>query len=229
MARNQELSILRYHAALFDLDGTLVDSGQDIVESVRRALGQVFSERSLPEAADILVLIGLPLEAVVRQLGYPADTESTRRFAEAYRAYYAEHYNDNTKVYPGMEEVLANLQQAGVKLGLVTTKHQSQAEFTLAGTGLSRYFDYVHGWLEGRRHKPDPEPVIAALSCLDVSHGAAIMVGDSELDIEAAKAAGVDTCAVTYGFRPAWFLKSFHPDFLVARPADIGPIVLTQE
>jgi 2-phosphoglycolate phosphatase len=223
------LGVLRYPAALFDLDGTLIDSGQDIVESVRHALGQIFSDRSLPEAADVLVLIGQPLEAVVRQLGYPADTESTRRFAEAYRAYYAEHYNDNTKIYPGIRELLAGLQQAGVKLGLVTTKHQSQAEFTLAGAGLSGYFDYVHGWLEGRRHKPDPEPVLTALSRLDVSPGSAIMVGDSELDVEAAKAAGVDTCAVTYGFRPAWFLKSFRPDFLVARPADIGPIVVSQE
>ena len=223
------MSSFRYSAALFDLDGTLIDSGQDIVESVRRALGQIFSDRSLPETADVLVLIGQPLETVVRQLGYPADAESTRRFAEAYRAYYAEHYNDNTKVYPGIKELLAGLQQAGVKLALVTTKHQSQAEFTLTGTGLLSYFDYVHGWLEGRRHKPDPEPVIAALSRLGVSPGSAIMVGDSELDIEAAKAAGVDTCAVTYGFRPAWFLKSFRPDFLVAHPADIGPIVVSQE
>jgi HAD superfamily hydrolase (TIGR01509 family) len=207
----------------------LIDSGQDIVESVRHALSLICPDRSLPGDEEILVLIGLPLEAVVRQLGYPADTESTRRFAEAYRAYYAEHYNDNTKVYPGIKELLAGLQQAGVKLALVTTKHQSQAEFTLTGTGLLSYFDYVHGWLEGRRHKPDPEPVIAALSRLGVSPGSAIMVGDSELDIEAAKAAGVDTCAVTYGFRPAWFLKSFRPDFLVAHPADIGPIVVSQE
>jgi 2-phosphoglycolate phosphatase len=223
------VSGLRYSAALFDLDGTLIDSGQDIVESVRHALGQVFSDRSLPEAADVLVLIGQPLDAIVRQLGYPADAESTRRFAETYRAYYAEHFNDNTKVYPGIRELLVGLQQAGTKLGLVTTKHQTQAEFTLAGAGLSGYFDYVHGWLEGRRHKPNPEPVLAALSRLDVSPGSAIMIGDSELDIGAAKAAGVDTCAVTYGFRPAWFLKSFHPDFLVARPADIGPIVVSHE
>ena len=223
------MGVLRYPAALFDLDGTLIDSGQDIVESVRRALGLIPSDSSLPGDEEILVLIGLPLEAVVRELGYPADKESTRRFAEAYRAYYAEHYNDNTKVYPGIEEVLAGLQQAGVRLGLVTTKHQQQAEFTLAGAGLSGYFDYVHGWLEGRRHKPDPEPVLTALSRLDVSPDSAIMVGDSDLDIEAAKAAGVDTCAVTYGFRPAWFLKSFHPDFLVARPADIAPIVVSQE
>ncbi len=223
------MGVLRYSAALFDLDGTLVDSAEDIVAAVRHALSRVFSDHDLPEAADILVLIGLPLEAVVRQLGYPADTVSTRRFAEAYRAYYAEHYNDNTKVYPGMKETLAELQQAGAKLGLVTTKHQAQAEFTLAGVGLSGYFDHVHGWLKGRRHKPDPEPVLAALGHLDVSPGSAIMVGDSELDIEAARAAGVDTCAVTYGFRPAWFLKSFHPDFLVARPADLGPIVVSQE
>ena len=223
------MGVLRYPAALFDLDGTLIDSGQDIVESVRRALGLISSDSNLPGDEEILVLIGLPLEAVVRELGYPADKESTRRFAEAYRAYYAEHYNDNTKVYPGIEEVLAGLQQAGVKLGLVTTKHQQQAEFTLAGAGLSGYFDYVHGWLEGRRHKPDPEPVLTALSRLDVSPDSAIMVGDSDLDIEAAKAAGVDTCAVTYGFRPAWFLKSFRPDFLVARPADIAPIVVSQE
>jgi HAD superfamily hydrolase (TIGR01509 family) len=223
------LGSLRYRAALFDLDGTLIDSGQDIIKSVRHALGQVFSGRSLPADEDILVLIGLPLESVVRELGYPADKESTRRFAEVYRAFYAEHYNDSTKVYSGTKELLEALQAAGVKLALVTTKHQLQAEFTLAGSGLDCYFDYVHGWLEGRKHKPDPEPVLASLSRLDVPPGATIMVGDSELDIQSAKAAGVDTCAVTYGFRPAWFLKSFHPDFLVAHPADVAPIVISQE
>ena len=220
---------LRYRAALFDLDGTLIDSGQDIVRSVRHALSQVFSDRDLPVEEDILVLIGLPLESVVRELGYPADKESTRRFADVYRVYYAEHYNDNTKVYPGVRELLEKLQGAGAKLALVTTKHQTQAEFTLAGTGLAGYFDYVHGWLGGRKHKPDPEPVLASLSRLDAQPGATIMVGDSELDIQSAKAAGVDTCAVTYGFRPAWFLRSFHPDYLVARSVDIAPIVISQE
>ena len=223
------MRILRYSAVLFDLDGTLVDSGQDIARSVRHALSQVFSGRDLPPDEDVLVLIGQPLESVVRELGYPAEQESARRFADVYRAYYAEHYNDSTKVYPGIKELLGHLQGAGVKLGLVTTKHQTQAEFTLAGTGLAGYFDYVHGWLEGRKHKPDPEPVLAALSRLGVQPGATIMVGDSELDMQSAKAAGVDTCAVSYGFRPAWFLKAFRPDFLVSRPADIASIVISQE
>ena len=166
---------------------------------------------------------------MVRELGYPADGESIRRFVEVYRAFYAEHYNDNTRVYPGIGDLLEDLQGAGVKMGLVTTKHQIQAEFTLAGAGLACYFDYVHGWLEGRKHKPDPESVVASLERLEVRPGAAILVGDSELDIESAKAAEVTTCAVTYGFRPAWFLKSFRPDFLVSSPADIASIVISRE
>jgi len=224
----REAAILRYAAALFDLDGTLIDSAADIIAAVRYTIASVFPGCELPDAEDILVQVGKPLEAIVRELGCPADDAGVRRFVEVYRAYYAEHYNDNTRVYPGIRELLATLQGAGVKLALVTTKHQTQAEFTLAGVGLAGYFDYVHGWLDGRKHKPDPEPVLASLSRLDAQPGAAIMVGDSELDMQSAKAAGVDTCAVTYGFRPAWFLKSFRPDFLVARPADIAPIVISQ-
>jgi HAD superfamily hydrolase (TIGR01509 family) len=197
--------------------------------SVRHALGQLFPGRERPTDEDILVLVGQPLESIVRALAGSVDDESVRRFADVYRAYYAEHYNDHTRVYPGIRELLEILRNAGVKLALVTTKHQAQAEFTLTGSGLTGYFDYIHGWLEGRKHKPDPEPVLTALRYLDVPPAAAIMVGDSELDIQSARAAGVDTCAVTYGFRPAWFLASFHPDFLVAHPADIGPIALPQD
>lgn len=221
------MATLRYSAALFDLDGTLVDSGRDIISSLRHALGRVFPDRSQPGDEEMLFLVGRPLESIVRELGFPTDGESACRFVDVYRSYYAEHYNDNTKPYPGVEDVLRDLKRAGARLGLVTTKHQTQAEFTLAGAGLARYFDNVYGWDEGRKHKPDPEPVLASLSKLHAPPELALMVGDSELDIESATAAGVDTCAVTYGFRPAWFLKSFNPCFLVARPADIVPIVVS--
>ena len=220
---------LRYRAALFDLDGTLIDSGSDLVASVRYATATVFPGRDLPDGEDILLLVGKPLEVIVRELGYAAGEDDARRFAEVYRAHYAEHFNEHTKLYPGVEELLEQLSAAGVKLALVTTKHQAQADFTLKAFGLTRYFDYVHGWQEGREHKPHPEPVLTTLNRLGVQPDEAIMVGDSELDIESARAAGVDTCAVTYGFRPAWFLKSFRPDFLVSRPDDIAPIVLSHE
>ena len=221
--------MLRYRAVLFDLDGTLVDSSKDIISSIHYALGQVFSAHKLPADDDILVLIGRPLESIIRDLGYPADGESARRFAEEYRSYYAEHYNDTTKPFPGVRQLLERLRQAGAKIGLVSTKQQIQAEFTLAGIGLSCFFDYVRGWDVGRKHKPDPEPVVASLERLEVPPGQALMVGDSELDIEAARAAGVDACAVTYGFRPAWFLGSMKPKFLVACPDEIIPIVINSD
>ena len=218
---------LRYAAVLFDLDGTLTDSAQDIIASVRYALKYVAPDREPPEADDILVQVGKPLEVILCELGYPTDEAITVRFVDTYRAHYAEHFNGHTKLYPGVEDVLGYLRTAGVKLALVTAKHQTQADFTVQALGLLRYFDYVHGWQEGRQHKPHPEPVLIALGQLCVEPGAAIMVGDTEQDVESAKAAGVDTCAVTYGFRPAWFLRSFRPDFLVSRVADLVPIVVS--
>jgi len=219
------LTAPRYRAALFDLDGTLIDSAEDLVASVRYALSCVFPGRETPDAEDVLVQVGKPLEAIVHELGYAAGDTDVRRFVDVYRAHYAGHFAEHTKPFPEVEGLLGYLRTAGVRLAVVTTKHQTQAEFTLVGCGLSRYFDYVHGWQEGREHKPHPEPILTALARLGLQADAAIMVGDSELDIGAAKAAGVDTCAVTYGFRPAWLLQSYHPDFLVTRAADIGPIV----
>lgn len=219
------MTTLRYRAVLFDLDGTLIDSAQDLVASIRYAAENVFPGREAPEAEDVLAQVGKPLEAIASEFGFAVADADVRRFVDVYRAHYAEHFNEHTRLYPQVEELLDHLKTAGAKLAVVTAKHQTQADFVLAGCGLARYFDYVHGWQEGRRHKPHPEPVLTALARLETAAGAAIMVGDSELDIDAARAAGVDTCAVTYGFRPAWLLRSYRPDYLVMRAADIGPIV----
>jgi pyrophosphatase PpaX len=197
-----------------------------LIASVQYALRQV-DDRQPPDGDDILVLVGKPLEAILRELGYVTDAAGTRCFVDTYRAFYAEHFNEHTILYPGVPELLGRLKAAGVKLALVTTKHQAQADFTVQACGLSPYFDYIHGWNETRQHKPHPEPVLTALAELSVDPGAAMMVGDSELDIESARAAGVATCAVSYGFRPAWFLKSLRPDFLVSRATDIGDIVVS--
>ncbi len=220
------MTTLRFAAALFDLDGTLIDSAQDLVASVQQALKHVVPDREPPEGEDILVQVGKPLEVILRELGYPTDEATAARFVDTYRAHYAGHFNEHTRLYAGVEAMLEYLRSAGVKLALVTTKHQAQADFTVEAFGLAHWFDYVHGWQEGRQHKPHPEPVRTALQRLGVQPGDAIMVGDSEQDIESAKAAGVATCAVTYGFRPAWFLRSLRPDFLVSRATDIVPIVV---
>lgn len=216
---------LRYAAVLFDLDGTLIDSGIDLVNSVRHALAQVAPERALPEADEILALVGNPLELFVRHFGWPDDPESTRRFVDSYREHYAVHFNDHTRLYPGVEETLSALRKAGARIALVTTKHQQQADFTAERTGLARWFDYIHGWREDRQHKPHPEPVLLTCAALGVEPGASLMVGDTELDIEAGKAAGAATCAVTHGFRPTWFLVAQKPDYVIGSICDILGIV----
>jgi 2-phosphoglycolate phosphatase len=216
----------RYSAALFDLDGTLIDSSYDLIASVQHALRLVAPEREPPEGDDILGLVGNPLETILQRLGYPCGPKETRLFTDSYRAHYAEHFDEHTRVYPGVTEALARLRESRVRLALVTTKHQAQADFTVSAFGLRPFFDYVHGWAEGRQHKPHPEPVTTALAQLGVEALRAIMVGDSELDIEAARSAGVATCAVTYGFRPAWFLRTLRPDFLISGIGDLLPIVV---
>ncbi len=222
-------AVLRFRAALFDLDGTLIDSARDLIASIRFALKQVAPEREPPDGEDILVQVGKPLEVILGELGYATGAATAVPFADTFRAHYAAHFNEHTHLYPGVEDALGYLRTSGVKMAVVTTKLQAQADFTIAAFGLSRYFDYVHGWQEGRQHKPHPEPVLTALGRLGVQPGEAVMVGDSELDIGSAKAAGVATCAVTYGFRPAWFLLSFRPDFLVSRATDIVPIVVADD
>jgi pyrophosphatase PpaX len=216
---------VRFPFVLFDLDGTLIDSGQDLVASVQHAL-RALDGRDPPDAADILALVGSPLEKFPPALGYPSDPASLSLFADTYRTYYAEHFNDHTGMYPGIEQMLSELKGAGARLALVTTKHQAQADFTARECGLLAWLDHVHGWREDRKHKPDPEPVRLALAALGGAAGQALMVGDSELDIEAGRSAGVATCAVSWGFRPAWLLKEYRPDYLVGAARDIVDIVL---
>jgi len=215
----------RFSAALFDLDGTLVDSSHELVASVRDALLAV-DPREPPDDDTILLEVGKPLETILRELGYPADENTAGRFVDTYRRVFAARLESAPpRLYPHVPETLGLLREAGVRLAVVTTKHQVQAELTVRAAGLAHRFDYVHGWAEGRRHKPDPEPVLVALRALGAQKDDAIMVGDTEQDILAAHAAGVTSCAVTYGFRPVLLLRTLRPDFIVSRFDDIGPIV----
>jgi 2-phosphoglycolate phosphatase len=215
---------LRFRAVLFDLDGTLIDSSRDLVASVQYALRRV-DRRDPPNAETILIEVGKPLELILRDLGYPTDEESTTTFVDTYRAHYAKHFKEHTVLYPGVEETLGFLKEVGVRMALVTTKHQVQADFTAQACGLAGYFDYVHGFLEGRQHKPHPKPILSALQRLSAAPEEALTVGDTEQDVEAGRAAGTATCAVAYGFRPLDILIRLRPDFIVPRITDVVPIV----
>jgi len=260
MPRSLDTSCLRYSFVLFDLDGTLVDSSDGIVAAVRAALRQVDRLREPPDRDTILMEVGKPLEQLFVELGggghFHGDNTmpefpdaAARQFAETYRRYYAEHIKEGLRLYPDTVETLTALRAAGAKLAVVTTKHQAQADLTVAAAGIGEYFDCVYGWQEGRRHKPDPEPFLAALDRLERKGrrdkegqreesgtlsldpsiprplSAALVVGDTEQDILSARAGGLDCCAVTYGFRPALMLLGLRPDYMVGRLRDVAEII----
>ncbi len=239
---------LRYRYVLFDLDGTLVDSAEGVVASVRHALAQLVPGREPPDNDTILMQVGKPLEMILAQLGYPADPAAGQRFADTYRRHYAEHGVRGLKPYPGVDETLAGLKAANVRVAVVTTKQQQQADLTVAAAGIGRHLDLVRGWQEGKKHKPDPEPFLDALACLEAKPQmttdkyryssiqspeskipnlrSALVIGDTEQDILAAQSAGIDCCAVTYGFRPAMMLLGLRPDYMVGHIIDVLSIVL---
>ena len=219
---------LRFRAVLFDLDGTLADSSQDLVASVQYALRQV-DPRDPPDSDTILMEVGKPLEVILREVGYPTDKQSTATFVDEYRRHFIANFKNHTKVFPNTREVLDMLRQVSVRLALVTTKHQVQADSIVAALGLADFFDYVHGWQEGRKHKPDPEPYLTAAERLGVFPAEALVVGDTEQDVVAAQAAGMTSCAVTWGFRPLLMLKALRPDFIISRVTDLVPMVVTPD
>ncbi len=233
-ARSQELRTLesstvslRYPFVLFDLDGTLVDSADSLVASVQYALATV-DQREPPDRDTILIQVGKPLELILAELGYPAEPNQAKAFANVFRQHYAAHGLKVQRPYPGARELLACLKTIGAKLAIVTTKHQTQAEESASAAGIDCYFDYIHGWAEGRKHKPDPEPFLSALERLGGRSADALVVGDTEQDIIAARAAGITSCAVTHGFRPVALLAMYRPDYMVSHLRDVEAIVVEQ-
>src|SRR5208337_3078339 len=125
--------------------------------------------------------------------------------------YYSRHLVDNTTVYPGVRETLAQL--GAYRKAVISNKRESLSIKTLEQLGLSEYMDIIVGSDTVKERKPSPLPVRHVLSALGVSQEGAVIVGDSNYDIEAGKSAGIKTVAVTYGYRSADLLSG--ADFII--------------
>lgn len=211
-----------YETVLFDLDGTLVDSSAGILTAFQAALGAIGAGGE-PSKEQIRRLIGRPLSDMPAALGIDLDEARRQQFVAEYRAVYTRVFRSQTVIYPGVPETLERL--AGLRLGVVTTKRQDQAELMLEAMGLARFFGHIQGWLEGLPPKPAPDLVFMAIDALGGSRQTAIMVGDTENDVLAGKNAGIATCAVSYGFAPRDFLAGLNPDYLVDRFEQVREIV----
>jgi pyrophosphatase PpaX len=178
---------------LFDLDGTVVDSGAIILASMRHAtravLGRDFDDDELMQAVG-----GPGLEAQMAVFA----PERVDELVRVYRAH-NEPLHDELEACAGMEDVLVRLHEEGRRLGVVTAKRRATVELAFASVPVAHLFETVVGGDETERHKPDPEPLLLAARRMGVAPADCAYVGDSPFDIRAAKAAEMFAVAVTWG------------------------------
>jgi pyrophosphatase PpaX len=185
----------RLPTILFDLDGTLIDSIELILNSARFAFQKL--ERDVPPDEEWLAGVGIPLFTMFRR--YARDEADCAALIAAYREYQLVHHDRLTRCYDQVVETVDLLKRRGHDIGIVTSKSEALAMRGLAHVGLARHMDTIVGCDSSTRHKPDPEPVRIALHRLDTSPEDAIFVGDSVHDLFAGNAAGVHTAAALWG------------------------------
>jgi len=196
-------------AALFDLDGTLLDSLPLITSTFQKA----FKQFNIPWGnGDVVKWIGRPLVEIARHF---AGNERWEEFINLYQSIYAVDHDCYTRLYPGAIETLAGLKQEEVHLGIVTSKRRPATMRSLEFLRLTDLFNVIITANDVARHKPDPEPVLKALEILDISPDNAVFVGDSPFDIASGKRAGVYTVGVTWGMADSEELKRCKPDELL--------------
>lgn len=213
--------LMRVRVVLFDLDGTLIDSGPIIVASMRHASVTVLGVE--PDLERVRAAIGGP--GLVSQM-QDLDPERVDELIEAYRAH-NEPLHEELEAFGEVLALLPTLRAEGRLLGIVTAKRLRTVELALNRfPTLREHADVIIGMEDTERHKPDPDPVLEALRRLGASPSEAAYVGDSPFDIAAGKAAGVLAVGVTWGgIHTAERLAEERPDALVASAEELHDVL----
>ena len=215
---------MRYQTAVFDLDGTLLDTLEDLYRAVNRAL----SDHLLPlrSREEVRLFVGNGVERLIRR-AVPAgcDEETTLSVLADFKAVYAAICEDNTRPYDGILDLLATLRERGVRVAVVSNK------FDAATKQLCRkYFgDLVEVAIGERadvRKKPAPDTVYEALRELGVTDKNAVYIGDSDVDIQTAENCGMDCISVTWGLRDEDFLVKSGASSLVRTPSELLGVIM---
>ena len=212
---------MRFRIVLFDLDGTLIDSGAIILASMRHAVTTVLG-REIPDEELGLSIGGLGIVAQMNAI----DPERADALLEAYRVHNDE-LHETLEAFDALLDVLPKLRDEGRQLGLVTAKrHRTVALAFDRFPALASAFDVVVAHEDTERHKPEPEPVLLAVEKLGGAPEEAVYVGDSPFDVGAAKAAGVFAVAVGWGgIHPDERLLAEAPDAFVRTPEELLGVI----
>ncbi|REG29707.1 phosphoglycolate phosphatase [Archangium gephyra] len=186
-------------AALFDLDGTLLDSLHDIGAAMNHAL----ATQGLPvhPLADYRRFVGEGVRVLVGRAVPQGREEHHDAVMASYKAFYAEHLLDHTRPYPGVHEVLSRLQAEGVKLAVLSNKPDAATRRLVEALLPDVRFGAVYGERTGVPRKPDPTAALGIAAELGVAPGECAFIGDTAVDMDTARAAGMYSVGVTWGFR----------------------------
>lgn len=180
---------------LFDLDGTLIDSTEAILDSFHNSYK--VHERVAPDDESIKSLIGHPLDVMYRELGI--EETMVWPFVDTYKEYYRNISTQKTVLLKGAREAILAASKIA-KLGIVTTKTGKYSRILMEHFELMQYFEVLIGREDVENPKPHEEPILKAMALLNASAGTCWMIGDTRMDLESAKNAGVKSIGVTCGY-----------------------------
>ena len=211
-------------AVLFDLDGTLIDTIDLLLECARHT----FEGRTpAPTDEEWIAGIGTPLRK--QFAAYTTSDEEVEALAQRYRAYQREHHDRLTSAFPGVLETLDELERRGHPMGIVTSKSNEMMDRGLEWVGIMLHMRTRVGMDNAKRHKPDPHPVEVALEDLGYSPDEALFPGDSPHDIASGNAAGVITVAALWGPFTRDQLDPYHPSRYLERITDLPQLIESLE
>ena len=210
---------MKYQLAVFDLDGTLLDTLEDLTDStnyIMRYFG--YPERTL---AEVRSFVGNGIRKLLeRSAPNGTSAEEIDRMFEQFKEHYGAHCADKTRPYDGIMELLDNLKKQGVKLAVVSNK-ADYAVKALCEQYFPGVFDEAVGERTGIARKPAPDTVNEVLKNLQMEKSQAVYIGDSEVDVQTARNAEMDCIAVEWGFREASVLKEAGAEIIVSTPETI--------
>ena len=208
-----------YDTVVFDMDGTLLNTLEDIADSVNYILRKYrYPEKTLEE---VRLSVGNGARQLMRLVIPEGESNPLfEQILQEYGAYYQEHCQEKTRPYEGIPEVLRKMKADGVKRAIVSNKGDGAVK-ELNRLYFSEEIGTAVGERPGIRRKPEPDSVLEALRILGSSREHALYVGDSEVDYDTAKNAGMACALVSWGFRTRELLAKLEPDYLIDRPEEL--------
>lgn len=215
---------MRKKLIIFDMDGTILNTIEDIADAVNYILKKY--DKPKKKVEEVKYFVGNGLKKTLERSILPEVNDSwIDKVYPEFTAYYKEHANEKTESYGGIIEVIKELRKAGYRLAVVSNKRQEAVD-ELCEVFFQECFDVAMGDREGIRIKPAPDMVDSVLTRLGIERREAVYVGDSDVDIMTAKNAGMDCISVSWGFRDREFLVLHGATTIIDRPEELVTLLL---